>query len=466
MSALRSLAFFLLSSVIKGDPLCEAVHAGDVQKLEAVIHGGASVDQLCHGGGSTYTPLMAAAKAGDIEIVEALLEYNASVDKPGSTGRVSSSLMWAAFRGHKEIVELLLKYNASVEQSDGLGRCALIYAAAWGDEEIVDLLLKHNASLDHSDRQGRIALMIAACKGHEEIVEMLLTHNASVDKEDNFGFTALFGAAMKDDTKVAEWLLKYNASLDKKSDDGDSLLITAARHGSIGIVKMLVRRHANTLLRDRAYHTPQVVALMNHHKQVAKYLSEKSPRGLDLVMYELSRPQAWLSMAAGLLGAILVQCATSCFARRPPVETHMPVPASLLTAEVAEMSSEPQAPRGTLLLAAKKIHSGAGVTMWRLIQVWSDIVFPFGVYMLLCCPPFVLMSYAICYALPASRIHGTRAVLEKPVLMLSGMPPIAQVFRTLGIGAGVLLILAISGPDFWASESTFSNKAGGAVEAW
>lgn len=108
------------------------------------------------------------------------------------------------------------------------------------------------------------------------------------------------------------------------------------------------------------------------------------------------------------------------------------------------------------MLAAKKIHSGPFVTMWRLIQVWSEVVAPFGIFMLAFSPPFVLISYAVCYAVPASCKHGMQAVVEKPVLLLSGMPPIVQGLRPLaGMGAGVLLI--------FMQDKTLKNTAGHAV---
>lgn len=110
------------------------------------------------------------------------------------------------------------------------------------------------------------------------------------------------------------------------------------------------------------------------------------PKGLELLKYELARPHIWLSMGAGLVGAILVHCATSWMAKRPAVETHVSVPGALLTADVAEMPTEPRAPRGAMLLAAKKIHGDTVSTAWRLIQVWCDVVAPFGIYMLIFSP--------------------------------------------------------------------------------
>jgi ankyrin repeat protein len=85
----------------------EAVLAGDVARLAALLDGGADVDALDPYG---KTGLMIAATRGQVEVARLLIERGAALD---TTAKYRlSALMLAVINGHVEIVRLLVHAGA------------------------------------------------------------------------------------------------------------------------------------------------------------------------------------------------------------------------------------------------------------------------------------------------------------------------------------------------------------------
>ena len=102
---------------------------GDVASAQALLNGGAQVDQATRRG---ITPLALAALGGDGEMVGTLLKAGAEVDHQAKRGE--TALMVAALTGHTPIVAVLLAAGAdpTLRTRDGLtaGVLALLVGQA------------------------------------------------------------------------------------------------------------------------------------------------------------------------------------------------------------------------------------------------------------------------------------------------------------------------------------------------
>jgi hypothetical protein len=91
--------------------LFDAVRAGDLDRLRALLDGGADPDELGEGG---RTPLMEAAYEGRLELVRALLAAKADpslVDDLDET-----ALVKAATAGHREVMRALEPFASPEER--------------------------------------------------------------------------------------------------------------------------------------------------------------------------------------------------------------------------------------------------------------------------------------------------------------------------------------------------------------
>ena len=97
-----------------GDPLFDAVAAGDKAAVEQALANGASVDSRAS---DQATPLMAAALANQTVIVEALLDKGANVMAARNSGGFTP-LHAAANAGSVPIAKLLLDKGAVLDDAE------------------------------------------------------------------------------------------------------------------------------------------------------------------------------------------------------------------------------------------------------------------------------------------------------------------------------------------------------------
>lgn len=98
------------------DPLITAIEEHNLQIVEELMQGGATIDYLYPPHSSPqWTPLGKAASLNAIEIVKLLIEKGANPNKKFYT----SPLIIAVQNGHEETVKLLLEYGAEVNELYG-----------------------------------------------------------------------------------------------------------------------------------------------------------------------------------------------------------------------------------------------------------------------------------------------------------------------------------------------------------
>lgn len=283
--------------------LHEAVAAGDVEEVLALIAAGADLEAV-DGSGSPalfvrppcddpavveillaagadvdhrndlgHTPLWSAALLGHTWTVRVLLDAGADPDPRPDDGW--TPLVVALLRGHGGTAAVLSDAGADpdvllddgrplleelaargdaagvgfvLERGSGEGKdAALRTAAALRHPEAVAVLLEHGADPEAPDRGGWTPLLLAARSGDAEVVDLLLAAGVPVDGLGGEGSrsTPLLVAAITGRETAALALLAAGADPDARNASGATALMFAAHHGMQDLVAELLARGAD-----------------------------------------------------------------------------------------------------------------------------------------------------------------------------------------------------------------------------
>ena len=189
-------------------------------------------------------PLLDAVRAGDIEGVRALLAQGADPNAPASDG--STALLWAAHREDLTTAELLLRAGARAGDANRYGATALLEAATSGHAPMLALLLDAGADANAAMPEGETPLMRAARAGRTDAVTLLLSHGAVVDARETWrGQTALMWATVEGNTEAVGALLAGGADVHARSTGGFTPLLFAVRHDQRDTLRALVEAGAD-----------------------------------------------------------------------------------------------------------------------------------------------------------------------------------------------------------------------------
>ena len=189
-------------------------------------------------------PLLDAVRAGDIEGVRALLAQGADPNASASDG--STALLWAAHREDLTTAELLLRAGARAGDANRYGATGLLEAATSGNAPMLALLLDAGADANTAMPEGETPLMRAARAGRADAVTLLLSHGAVVDARETWrGQTALMWATVEGNTEAVEALFAGGADVHARSTGGFTPLLFAVRHNQRNTLRALVEAGAD-----------------------------------------------------------------------------------------------------------------------------------------------------------------------------------------------------------------------------
>ena len=126
------------------------------------------------------------------------------------------------------------------------------------------------------ETRGWNPLHSAADGGNEVIIETLLSSGLDINSRSNNGTTPLMVAAAKGQEKTVNFLLSKGADPHLKNFMGRNLLHAAAEGGNIFIVRSMLSCDIDINSKgDKCSATPLIIATMENHVEVMKYLLQK-----------------------------------------------------------------------------------------------------------------------------------------------------------------------------------------------
>lgn len=146
-------------------------------------------------------------------------------------------------------VEQLLQRGFDPNSLDESGQTALYLSLREGAFKVAAALLRSpELKIDQTNSVGETALMMAALKGHDDWVRRLVERGARIDRD---GWTPLHYAATGPKPAAVAWLIERGARIDARSPNGTTPLMMAARYGHEESVDVLLRRGADSTLRNQ-----------------------------------------------------------------------------------------------------------------------------------------------------------------------------------------------------------------------
>jgi ankyrin repeat protein len=246
--------------------------------------------------------LIRSSEAGDRTDALQAIRSGVSVQAHDADG--TTALHWAASHGDAELVRALLAAGADARAKNEFGASPMSAAAEIGDARVIELLLKAGADVDSANAEGETALMVVARTGKIDAARELLKHGAKPDVREQWGGqTALMWAAAECQPEMIRLLLDHGASINLRgatrdwqrrvtaeprpkdmSHGGFSALLYASREGCVAGARELVKRKVDLNLADPDGVTPLIMALMNIHWDMGRFLIEA---GADVNLWDL-----------------------------------------------------------------------------------------------------------------------------------------------------------------------------------
>lgn len=156
-----------------------------------------------------------------------------------------------------EIVDEL--FRAGLDPLSDEVREALFLMSASDQDLLIKRVLVWRVPVDGRSKNGETALMIAAANGSRNVVKLLIANKANLNAATKDGTTALM-IASEDETSL-DFLLDSSANMDQVDEKGRSALYYAIASSQIKKLEILLKRGADSRLRDNLGMTPLEYAI-------------------------------------------------------------------------------------------------------------------------------------------------------------------------------------------------------------
>lgn len=223
--------------------LCEAAHAGDIDRLRILLERGGSADGYWNQeqsrqdyesmfGGIDATSILPDDVPDNVRalLTESLGDFNDEMAESWSSGPSSYKipLFRAAESGSTKCIRALIEAGADPAKRDNASQTAIYYALS---NPVIEELLRHGLTLEDQDTYEWSPLTAAAGDGIEALprLQALIAAGADVNATHDQGFTVLMSAAgaMERDRRILEVLVKAGADPHAVTDIGWNVIHAA-----------------------------------------------------------------------------------------------------------------------------------------------------------------------------------------------------------------------------------------------
>lgn len=191
----------------------------------------------------------------NIDLIDLLLQNGANVNSKTSTK--DTILFKALEKKNIDIVKLLLGYGATVNILGQDGDSPLSYAIENCDCQMVDTLLQNGANVNFKNSNNDIPLILAANnpEANLEIVEILVQYGANLDAQDSDGDTALHLAVKGRSLELVKYLIEKIPNYLIKNKQGLTVIDIAAATSYFGYftnidILLVLLKHYNITCSD------------------------------------------------------------------------------------------------------------------------------------------------------------------------------------------------------------------------
>jgi ankyrin repeat protein len=208
---------------------------------------------------------------GGFQLIQPLVEAGADITARDRSGQTPLDIALDYKSG--PAVAALLKLGIKLKESQAAADHAMESATFRGQTEIVRLLVDNGFDVNSPTPSGSAYLNDAALKGQLKVAEFLISHGADVGKPDGNGNLPIHDAAVGGNTDLIMLLLDHGAAINARNRESLATpLMLAASLGRADAVALLLKRGADTRLRDKSDHTALNRALQTDSKETVRLL--------------------------------------------------------------------------------------------------------------------------------------------------------------------------------------------------
>jgi len=232
---------------------------------------GADPNQECNNG---LTPLYIACEKNHFDVVKYLVSVGAHINKQEHQGITPLSI--ASGYGSPEMVQYLLDKRADPLLRNFVnGNTPLHVAAVDKKPRVIEILCRNpGVDIDARDLGSFTPLCLVGKSGDKEIIKILLAHRANPNAIGWNRNSILHIASWCGHVDAVETMLSVpETNCNQQNIYGCTPLHLAAFNGNLSVVKILLKRGANTQLVDYTKNTALHHALLNNHLEIANLLS-------------------------------------------------------------------------------------------------------------------------------------------------------------------------------------------------
>ena len=293
------------------------------------------------------------------------------------------------------------------------GFSALCHAVDAGNLSKVQQLLEDGADVNEKNDNNDSPLCLAAKNCQVKIAQLLLKHHASIETDQGRGMrnTPLRLAVSYDCIGVAQVLLAHGA--DPAYSDFNGLATPLDLIHSVSMAETFVHQGVDPW-GTQPDGTPYRLRIGSrwHKKEEAREVQkywQKEMTQLNLLKHTAGSWKSW----ASFFGGLAVAAALLMYDERWQKGSYQQVPAKDDFQDGAE------------LLAAKAVTPSCTTCrlLYRMVEMGANVLFPFGLCMVVIWWPYVLLMFAVMFVAPSICKLGWTKTIQTPPLMVAATNP-------------------------------------------